>query len=170
MGKRSCASNPAVIELEHEEGLALRSSERRALQVTSNTAAMSLLALRTELPQSSFSGKAFPLNKPLFPLQRQRQVKAVKYSASSITDDEEETEKNKVVASKKRPDMFQVGPSITKLALRKPMLSFSDTRRREVPTLRKVPFGRPIPAAPMLPSLLMSRRVIPSTNKSCIHL
>jgi hypothetical protein len=165
MGKRSCASNPAVIDLEHEEGVALRSSERRALQVASNTAAMSLLALRTELP-SVLTEEAFPLNKPLFPLQLQRQLKAVKYSASSITDDEDETDKKRVVASKKRPDMFQVSPSITKLALRKPILSTAGTRLREIPTLRKIPAGRPIPAAPMLPSLLMSRRVIPSANKS----
>jgi hypothetical protein len=169
MGKRSCASNPAVIDLEHEEGVALRSSERRALQVASNTgAAMSLLALRTE-PPSVFSEEVFPLNKPLFPLQLQRQVKAVKHSASSITDDEDETEKNKVVASKKQPDMLQIGPSITKLALRKPILSTAGTRRREIPTLRKIPFGRPIPAAPILPSLLIPRRVIPSTNNSGSH-
>jgi hypothetical protein len=32
---RSCTSNPTVIELEHEEGDALRSSKRRALQVAS---------------------------------------------------------------------------------------------------------------------------------------
>jgi hypothetical protein len=170
MGKRSCASNPAVIDLEHEGGVALRSSERRALQVASNTgAAMSLLALRTELPSVCSEAEGFPLNKPLFPLQPQGQVNAVKYSASSVTDDEDETNKSKVVASKQRPDMFQVGPSITKLALRKPILSTAGTRRREIPTLRKVPFGRPIPAAPILPSLLIPRRVIPSTNNSGSH-
>jgi hypothetical protein len=90
MGKLSCTSNPAPTE----EGVGLRSSERRSRQVASKTAAMmSLLALRTGLP-SVLSEEAFPLNKPHFPLQPQRQGKAVKYSVSSITDDEDETEKN----------------------------------------------------------------------------
>jgi hypothetical protein len=162
MGKRSCTSNPAVIE----KAVALRSLERRSRQVASKTAAMSLLALRTELP-SVYSEEAFPLNKPRFPLQPHRQGKAVKYSASSITDDEDETEEKMIVASKKRPDMFRVGhSSLTKLALRKPILSIAGTRRRETPTHRKLPFGRPIPPAPMLPSLLLSCRVILSTKKS----
>jgi hypothetical protein len=172
MGKRSCTYNPAAIE----EGIALRSMERRSRQVAffSKTKAMSLLALRTELP-SVFSEEtgAFPLKKPHFPrLQPQRQGKAL----TSITDDEDEIKKNNVVASKK-PDMFRVGhSSLTTLALRKPILSIAGTRRRETPTHRKVPFGRPIPpalpfgrpipSAPMLPSLLLSRRVIPSTKKS----
>jgi hypothetical protein len=156
MVKRSCTSNPAMIELEHEEGDALRSSKRRALQVASNTAAMSLLALRTELP-TTLSQEAFSFNKPLPPLQ-QRQAKSVKYSVSSITDDEDENEK---------PDVFHVGPYITQLALRKPTLSIANTRRREAPYHRKLPFGRPLPPAPLLPSLLVpSRGVIPSTIKS----
>jgi hypothetical protein len=159
MGKRSCASNPAVIvELGDEEDAALRSSKRRALQFASNTVAMSLLALRT-------SKEAFPLNDAPFPLQRKRQAKAVKYSVSSITDDEDEPETNKVVASKKR---LHVGPSLT-LALRKPTLYAADTRRHESPLARLLPpapFGRPLPPAPLLPSLLLSRGVIPSMNKS----
>jgi hypothetical protein len=172
MGKRSCTSNPSVIELEHEEGVGLRSSKRRPPQViASNTgAAMSLLALRTELP--AFSEEAFPLSKPLFPLHPQRQAKAMKYSVSSITDDEDEDETNKVVASKKRSDVFHVGPSLTQLALRKPVFCAADTRRREAPNHRNgrplppTPFGRPLPPAPLLPSLIMFRRVIPTTNKS----
>jgi hypothetical protein len=163
MGKRSCTSN--LIELEYEEG-ALRSSKRRALQVASNTAAMSLLALRTK-PPTALSEDAIPLNKQLFPLQPQRQAKAVNYSVSSITDDEDDNRKKQVVASKKRPDVFRVGPSLTQLALRKPILSTAGTRRREAPNHQKLPFGRPLPPAPLLPYLLMSRRVIPSTtNKS----
>jgi hypothetical protein len=166
MGKRSCTSN--LIELECEERVALRSSKRRALQVasSSNTAAMSLLALRTE-PPTALSEEAFPLNKLLWPVQPQRQAKAVNYSVSSITDDEDENGKNQVVASKKRPDVFHVGPSLTQLALRKPILSTAGTRRREAPNHWKLPFGRPLPPAPRLPYLLISRpRVIPSTNKS----
>jgi hypothetical protein len=168
MGKRSCTSNPAVKELEHEEGVALRSSKWRALQVASNTAEMSPLTLRTELP-AAFSEEAFPLSKPLFPrfpLQPQRQAKAVKYYVSSVSDEEDENEKNKVVASKKRPDGFHVDPSLTQLALRKPILSITGTRRREAPNHRKLPFGRPIQPAPVLPSLLISRRVILLTNKA----
>jgi hypothetical protein len=165
MGKRSCTSNPAMIELEYGEGVARPSSKRRALQVASNTAAMSLLALRTELP-TALSQDAFPLNKPLLLLQPQRQAKAVSYSASSITDDEDENGKNQVVASKKRPEVFNAPPSLTRLALRKPILSIAGTRRSEAPSHRNLPFGRPLPPAPMLPYLLMSRRVIPSTNKS----
>jgi hypothetical protein len=162
MGKRSCTSNPVVIE----EGVAMRSTERRSRQDAFflKTKAMSSLALRSELP-SVFSEETFPLNKPYFPLQRQRKGKAVKYYVSSITDDEDEAEKNNDVASKKRPDMFRVGhSSLTKLALRKPILSIAGTRRRETPTHRNLPFGRPIPSAPMLPSLLLSRRVIPSVS------
>jgi hypothetical protein len=154
MGKRSCTSN--LIELEYEEGVALRSSKRRTQLFASNTAAMSLLALRTKHP-TALSEDAFPLNKPL-----QRQAKAINYS---VSDDEDENGKKQVMASKKRPDVFHVGPSLTELALRKPLLTTSDTRRREGPNHRNLPFGRPLPPAPLLPSLLMSRRVIPSTNK-----
>jgi hypothetical protein len=165
MVKRSYTSNPAVIELEHEEGDALRSSKRRAVQVASNTAAMSLLALRTELP-TALSAEVFPLNKPPLPLQLKRQAKAVKYSVS-VSDDEDEHEKNKVIASKKRPDAFHAGPSIIQLALREPTLCIASTIRRVAPCHRKLPFGRPLPPAPLLPSLLVpSRGVIPSTNKS----
>jgi hypothetical protein len=160
MGKRSCTSN--LIELEYEEGVALRSSKRRARLFASNTDAMSLLALRTK-PPTALSEDAFPSNKPLFPLQPQRLVKAVNYS--SITDDEDENGKKEVVASKKRPAVFHVGPSLTLLALRKPLLSTAGTRRHEAPNHRKFSFGRPLPPAPLLPSFLMSRRVIPSTNK-----
>jgi hypothetical protein len=161
MGKRSCTSN--LIELEYEEGVALRSSKRRALQVaSSNIAAISLLTLRREPPT------ALPEDtKPLFPLQPQRQAKAVNYSVSSITDDEDENGKKQGVFPKKRPDVFRVGPPLTQLALRKPMLPTGvGTRRREAPNHRKLPFGRPLPPAPLLPYLLMSRRVIPLTNKS----
>lgn len=166
MGKRSCTSNPAVIELEHEEGVALHSSEQPALQVAStDTAAMSLLALRTKLP-TGLSQKAFPLNKPLFPLQPKRKAKAAKYSVSSITDDEDENGKNQIVAVKKRPEAFHVGPSLTQLALRKPILSIADTRRIESSNHRNLPFGRPLPPAPQLPFLLMSRRVLPSMKES----
>jgi hypothetical protein len=165
MGKRSCTSNPAMIELEYGDCVA-PSSKRRALQVaSSNTAAMSLLALRTELP-TALSQEAFPLNKPLLLLHPQRQAKAVIYSASSITDDEDENGKNHVVASKKRPEVFNAPSSLTQLALRKPILSLASTRRREAPSHRNLPLGRPLPPAPILPYLLMSRRVIPSTNKS----
>jgi hypothetical protein len=157
-----------MIELEHEEGFALRSSKRRALQVASNTAAMSLLALRTEFP-TALSEEAFPLNKPLFPLQPQRQAKSVNYSVSSITDDEDENEKGQVMASKKGPDVFRVTPYLTQLALRKPVLSTADTRRRETLNHRELPVGRPLPPPPMLPSRLLSRGVIPSTNKSSRH-
>jgi hypothetical protein len=174
MGKRSCTSNPAVrVELEDVEDTALRSSKRRALQSASNTVAMSLLTLRTELRRAC-SKETFPLNEPPCPLQPQRQAIAAKYSVSSITDDEDENETNKVVASKKRPEVFHVGPSLT-MALRKPILYNAGTRRREVPNHRQlpfarslppVPFGRPLPPAPLLPSLLLSRGVIPSTNES----
>jgi hypothetical protein len=81
MGKRSRTSDPAVIKLEHEKDVALRSSERRFMQVASNTAAVSLLALRTEIP-TALSEEAFPVNKPIFPLQPQRQAEVVKYSVS----------------------------------------------------------------------------------------
>jgi hypothetical protein len=163
MGKRSrTSSNPAVmVELGDEEDAALRSSKRRALHFTSNTVALTLLTLRT-------STEAFHLNEAPFPLQLKRQAKAEKYSISSITDDEEENVTNKVVASKKRPNVLHVGPSLT-LALRKPTLYVADTRRHELPFARLLPpapFGRPLPPAPRLPSLLMSRRIIPSTNKS----
>jgi hypothetical protein len=161
MGKRSCTSNPAVIVELGDEDAALRSSKRRALRFASNTGAMTLLALRT-------SKEAFPLNEAPFPLQLKRQAQAVKYSISSITDDEEENETHKVVASKKRPNVLRVGPSLT-LTLRKPTLYVAGTRRNESPLARLLPpapFGRPLPPAPLLPSLLLSRGVIPSTNKS----
>jgi hypothetical protein len=145
MGKRSCTSNPSVVELEREEGVALRSSKRCVPQVASDTAAMSLLALRTELP-TAFSDEVFPLNKPPFPLHPLRQPKAVKYSLSSITDDEDENEKN-VVASKKRPNVFHVGPrTLTQSVLGKPILCIAGSRRRE--------------------ALLLSPGVIPPSNKS----
>jgi hypothetical protein len=165
MGKRSCTSNPAMVELDYGEGFARPSSKRRALQVASNTAAMSLLALRTELP-IALSQEAFPLTKPLLPLQPQRQAQSVCYSASSITDDEDENEKNQVVASKKRTEVFDAPRSLTQLALQKPTLSLAETGQREAPSHRNLPFGRPLQPAPKLPHLLMSRRVIPSTNKS----
>jgi hypothetical protein len=171
MGKRSCTSNPAVrVELDDVEDTALRSSKRRALQFASNTVAMALLALRTELPRAC-SEETFPLNEPPCPLQPQRQAIAVNYSVSFITDDEDENDTNKVVPSKKRPEVFRVFT----MALRKPILYTAGTRRREVTNHRQLPFARslpaapfarPLPAAPLLPSLLLSRGVIPSTNES----
>jgi hypothetical protein len=163
MGKRGCTSNPAVIvELADEEDAALRYSKRRALQFASNTVAMTLLALRTSKEAS------FPLDEAPFPLQLKRQAQAVNYSVSSITDDEDENEKNEVVASKKRSDVLNGGHPLT-LALRKPTLYVVDTRRHKSPLARLIPlapFGRPLPPAPLLPSLLLSPGVIPSTNKS----
>ena len=161
MGKRSSTSNPAVIvESGEEEDASLCSSKRRALHFASNKVAMTLLALRT-------SKEAFPLNEAPIPIQLQRQAKAVKDSISSITDDEEEHETNKVVTSKKRPNVLHVGPSLT-LALRKPTLYVAETTRHESQLARLLPpapFGRPLPLAPLLPSLLVSRGVIRSTNK-----
>jgi hypothetical protein len=173
MGKRRSISYPAVrVELEDVEDTALRSSKRRALQFASNSVAMTLLALRTEPPRAC-SEETFPLNEPLCPLPPQQQVNAVKYSVSSITDDEDENETDKVVASKKRPEVIQVGPSLATIALRKPNLYTAGTRGREVPNHQQLPFarsslppasfGRPLPRAPLLPSLLLTRRVIPST-------
>jgi hypothetical protein len=169
MGKRSCTSNPAVIEL---EGDALRSSKRRVLKAASSTAAMSLLAMRTKLP-TAFSEEAFPLNEPSILLHPQRQVEATKYYPSSITDDEGGNEKSKVVASKKRRDVFHDGlkiltqPILTQPVARNPISSIMDTRRREAPNHpRMIPLGRPLPPAPLLPFLLLSRGVIPSTHKS----
>jgi hypothetical protein len=155
MGKRSCTSNPAVVELGHEDDVALRSSKRRALQGAFDTAAMSLMSLRTKLP-TALSEVALPLNKSRFPLQPHPQAKAMKYLASTITDDEDENEKNKVVASKKRP---YVGHSLTQMALRKPILSIVGTRNFEGPNHRKLPLGKPLPPPPML-HLLLSRKVI----------
>jgi hypothetical protein len=173
MGKRKSTSYPAVrVEMEDVEDTALRSSKRRALQFAYNSVAMTLLSLRTEL---SSSEEAFPLKAPLGPLQPQRQAIAVKYSVSSITDDEDENKTDKVVASKKLPEVIHVGPSLT-IALRKPILYVACTRRREEPTqhqqlpfaisLPPAPLGRPLPPAPLLPSLLLPRRIIPSANKS----
>jgi hypothetical protein len=162
MGKRSFASNPAVIELEREEGIAQRCSKRRALQVSSNTAAMSLLAMRSELPAAS-SEEDSPMNKLVFPLGPQRQAKSVEYTVSSITDDEDENAKSTVVACKKRPNALHVGPSLTLLALRKPTLSIVGKRRLEAVPTWQLPFGRPLPPAPLLPRNLL---VMPLTIKS----
>jgi hypothetical protein len=161
MGKRSCTLNPAVIELEHEEGVALYSSKRRALQVASNTAAMSLLAMGTKL-QTAVSEEAFPLNKPAFPLNPQLKVRALKFHLSSITDDEDENERHK-----ERPGVFHHGPRVlTQSTVRNPIPSIEGTRQREASNHpRKIPFGRPLPPAPLLPSLLLSRGFICSTQK-----
>jgi hypothetical protein len=156
MGKRSFTSDPAIADSGHEVGVALRSSKRRATQSAFNTAATSLLSLRAQLPTAMSEG-AFPSNKSRFPLQAHRQAKAVKHP---ITDDEDDNEKHKNVACKKRPC---AGLSLTQLALRKPILSIVGTRHFDVPNHRKLPSGRPLPPPPQLPRLL-SRKVILSTN------
>jgi hypothetical protein len=159
MGKRSYTTNPAVIEAEHEE--ALRSSKRRAVQVAPNTTAIALLALWTEALTAS-SEVAFPSNESLLPPQpHHRQARSVEDSVSAISDDEDENKTNIV------PDVFYVdhiGVFLVQPAPRKPILSIAGTRRCEASNYRKLPFGRPLPAAPVLPSSLLSRGGIPSTG------
>jgi hypothetical protein len=160
MGKRSCSSNPAMIEVEQEEVVALLSSKLRALQAASNTTAMSLMALRTKVP-TALSEVVFPVIGPLCPPQPHRQAKVVKYSLSSITDDEKDENKINIVASS---SVVHISPSLAQLAIRTPFSFFAHTTRCEVPNHRKLPFGRPLPPAPVLPSSLRSRGGIPLTG------
>jgi hypothetical protein len=175
VGKRSYVSDPAVIEVEHGEGVALPSSKRRVVQVASNTTAMALLALRTEV-LTTLSEVTFPSNEPLLRLQPHRQAIVVEDSSSAIaiTDDEDDNTKNMVADT-----MFYVahsGLSLVQPAPRNPIFSIAGTRRWEAPNHRKLPHGRPLPAAPMLPfgrplpaapvfpSSLLSRGGIPSID------
>jgi hypothetical protein len=119
--------------------------------------------MRTKLP-TAFAEEAFPVNEPLFLLHPQHQVKVLKYYPSLITDDESEIEKYIVVAPKKRHDVFHDGPIIlTQPAVRNAISSIMDTNEGEAPNHpRMIPLERPLPPAPLLPSLLLSRRVIPA--------
>lgn len=153
-------SNPALIDLEGEVFLGAKSPKRRALEVSRDTVAMTLLAMRSD-PSTVSTLTACPLRKPHLALKL-KCLGTLECNPSSITDDEDESTKSKTVAFKKVTTTATFGHPLTQPALLKPTLVTSNAQRCPMPML--LPVGKPLPPAPRLATFLVSPTIMPLTS------